>query len=56
MLKRKQIRYIIEYHEEITKYPYNFYESYEEAERKRLYISKNEGRILKVTIEETKGD
>lgn len=40
------------FEKEVKNYPYNFYSSFEEAEKKRLSITKTEGRVVKIIIEE----
>lgn len=54
---KKEIRYIINWHASNSIEPFNvFYNSFEEANTKRLQISTKEGKILKVIIELPKGN
>ena len=45
------IKYIIIFEDTIHDWPYRFYSSFEEAEKQRLYLSKTEGKVIKITID-----
>lgn len=45
------IKYMILFEKTVHNYPYNFYESFKDAETKRLTMTKTEGKVVKVIIE-----
>lgn len=55
MRATKTIRYIIGYDNLFQSFPFTFFETYEVAEKKRLFISEKEGKVYKVTIELSNG-
>lgn len=48
--KKKEIRYIINWQEELDNY-YVFYKTFEEADNKRKKLDSKVGKILKVVID-----
>jgi hypothetical protein len=55
MRATKTIRYIIGYDNLFPSFPFTLFETYEVAEKKRLFISEKEGKVYKVTIELSNG-